>query len=336
MQKALADFEAGLALTCPGEHPAHAELAASHLLVLSKLGRTDEGLAVGAEQLAAARGVELGPQTHSLLEALARLHSAAGLHDSARGLADESIALLEDFEAGGLVLGGAYETRALVALEAGDQASFERFAGSCAAIYRSGRNPLLTARYAALMTRAEAARIAVTEEIANAAASWVARTLHELSVTQFNDSRERALTALRSLVQAAGVDAGFIYTIQSDGPKLAAQEGAVVPPDDLDARVGSLLERLTDEHDTVETARVVAPGPSHPAGEAGDSLWRNQLGEVFTALPLTHASKRGAEITGVVVLRGRPDSRRVPPQLLSGISQALHQSGDVATLLAAL
>ncbi len=64
------------------------------------------------------------------------------------------------------------------------------------------------------------------------------------------------------------------------------------------------------------------------------AVWRNALGDVFTPIVLTHASSRGVEITGVLALRGLPESSQVSRQLLSGISEALHQSGDAATLLA--
>jgi hypothetical protein len=328
LPEALADFEAGLAMTRAGEHPSHAHLAASYLLVLLKLNRAQEALTAGRELLAAVRAADLGPASHAMLEAMARVYADNGAHDDARQLADEAIALLEEFRAGGLVLGGAYETRARVALAAQDQASFEQFARMCAAIYRAGRNPLLTARYAGLMACATDARIIVAQDVENAA-SWLAKTLGALSHKHFNTSTQRATAALCSLLEITRAGGGFIYTVQRDGSTLMAQEGAVAAPLDLDRLVADLLERLTAEHDDVTVAQPIVPGAAPVA------VWRNALGEVFTPFVLMHTSSRGNEITGVVALCGTLDSSRVSRQVLSGISEALHQSGDVATLLAA-
>jgi tetratricopeptide (TPR) repeat protein len=329
LPEALADFEAGLQLTRAGEHPSYAHLAAAYLLVLLKLNRAQEALSTGRELLDAVRAADLGPAAHAVLEAMARVLAENDAHDEARQLADESIALLEDFRAGGLVLGGAYETRARVALAARDQAAFETFARMCAAIYRAGRNPLLSARYAALMASAAAAHITITEEVESAATGWLAKTLHALSQKHLNTSTDRARVALGSLLEAAGASGGFIYTVQRDGSTLVAQEGAVVAPIDLDKLVTQLLERLTAEHDDVTMAHTLA------SADAPVAVWRNRLGEVFTPFVLMHASPRGTEITGVVALCGTPESTRITRQLLSGISEALYQSGDVATLLAA-
>ena len=329
LPEALADFEAGLSITRAGEHPSHAHLAASYLMVLLKLNRTQEALTAGRELLSAVREADLGPASHAMLEAMARVYADNGAHDEARQLADEAIALLEEFRAGGLVLGGAYETRARVALAARDQTSFELFARMCAAIYRAGRNPLLTARYAALMTSATDARVVVAQDVENAAAGWLAKTLDALSHKHFNTSTQRATAALCSLLEAAGAGGGFIYTVQRDGSTLMAQEGAVPAPNDLDRLVAELLERLTAEHDDVTVAHPVV------LGEAPIAVWRNALGDVFTPFVLMHTSPRGNEITGVVALCGTLDSSRISRQVLSGISEALHQSGDVATLLAA-
>jgi hypothetical protein len=315
-------------MTRAGEHPSHAQLAACYLLVLLKLGRAPQALSEGRELLDAVRAADLGPAAHSLFEAMARVCADNRLHDEARQLADEAIALLEGFRAGGLVLGGAYETRARVALAAGDQSIFDTFARQSAAIYRAGRNPLLSARYAALMASAADTRITISEDVEHAA-DWRARTLQALSHNQFDTSGARANAALRSLLDLTGAIGGFIYTVQRDGSTLMAQEGAVAAPRDLDALVTQFLERLTTEHDDVTIAHTIAPG------EAPVAVWRNARGEAFTPFVLMHTSSRGTEITGIVALCGVTDSIRVSRRLLSEVSEALHQSGDVATLLAA-
>jgi serine/threonine-protein kinase len=328
LPEALAELEAGLRLTRAGEHPSHAQLAASYLLVLLKLERAPEALSIGQELLAGVRAAELGPASHVLLEAMASVYAKNALHDEARRLADEAIALLEGFRAGGLVLGGAFETRARVALAADDRPAFEVFARKCAAIYRGGRSALLRGRYAALVASATAAQLSMSDEVDSSAADLLAKTLQALSQNHSNTRGGRALVALRAVVAATGAGGGFLYTVQRDGSTLMAQEGAVVAPLDLDNLVAQVLARLTSEQDDVTIAHTVAPG------EVSAAVWRNALGDVFTPIVLTHASSRGVEITGVLALRGLPESSQVSRQLLSGISEALHQSGDAATLLA--
>jgi hypothetical protein len=329
LSEALSDFEAGLRMTRAGEHPSHAHLAAAYLLVLLKLERAPQALAEGRELLGGVRAADLGPASHAVLEAMARVYADNGLHEEARQIADEAIALLEDFRAGGLTLGGAYEARAHVALAAGDQATFDAFARQCAAIYRVGRNPLLSARYAALMASAADARITVTEDVEKAADDWRARTLQALSNNHVNTSGGRARAALRSLLEVTGAIGGFIYTVQRDGTALMAQEGAVVAPQGLDELISKFLQRLTTEHDDVTIAHTIA------AGEGSVVVWRNARGEVFTPFVMMHQSPRGTEISGVVALCGVTDATRLSRRVLADISEALHHSGDVATLLAA-
>jgi hypothetical protein len=186
---------------------------------------------------------------------------------------------------------------------------------------------LLSARYAALMASAADARLTISEDVEDAA-DWRARTLQALSHRHFNTSGERANAALRSLLDVTGATGGFIYTVQRDGSTLMAQEGAVLAPRDLDELVTKFLERLTTEHDDVTIAHTIAPG------EAPVAVWRNARGETFAPFVLMHSSARGTEITGVVALSGVTDTARISRRLLSEISEALHQSGDVATLLA--
>ncbi len=330
-REALAEMQAGLEGLGAGEHPTYAPLAASEVLALCRLGEHDRAVETGEAHLAAVREVELGPQMHVLLEALARAHAENGGHDRARLLADEVVAMLEDFGAGGLVMGGAYETRARVALLAGDQSGFEFNATRCAAIYQDGKNPLLIARYAELMNLAAAARMEVADALAEAIQNRVASSLHSLLFSDFADSGERSRVALRAVLHEASADSGLLYTVQAGGAQLAAQVGAIEPPLDIDALVEDLLERLSD--DRAELTATCTVAVDRDAG-AGEIEWRNASGAIFTPLVLGHPTESGQVVTGVVVLGPGASAASIPAELLSGISQALQRAGDVATLLA--
>jgi hypothetical protein len=331
-QEALEVLDAALELVRAGEHPSYVATSASRVEVLGELGRGEEALSGGERSLAAARAAGLDPQMHVLMEAVALARAGAGDLDGARALADEAVAMLEDFGSGGLVMGGAYETRARVALLAGDDRGFEADAARCAAIYRKGKNALLTARYAALMNAATAARLKFSPTLADAAHTRIATSVHELLFSDYADSGERARAALRTVLREAGAGCGLLYLVHDDGPHLIAQEGAVEPPPDLDTRVEALLSQLRDSQ-AQQTQTCTLTGAT--VVEPDFAQWRNASGQRFTPLLLTHSTERGVEVTGVVALGPQSESTRVPPTLLSAISEAFYRAGDAATLIPA-
>lgn len=330
-KEALSEFEAGLSPIRAGRHGFFPNLAEAQVLTLCQLDRREEACMAGEAHLAAAEAADMGPATHRQLEALAQACAEVGQHDRAKELAERAVAVLEDFEAGGLALGSAHETSARVAVLRGDHKAFAQHARRCAHIYRSGHNALLTARYARLMTAAEARRLAVSEELASAAADSIARTVDELSITQCADPAERARIALKTLLSSIGASDGYLYTVQAEGPSLTAQVGAPPPPLEMDQRVARYLNAELEESEdrTMTCAAPTAEGPNVDLGE-----WRGADGGQYLPILLNHGSERGLELTGLALIR--TDARRnLPaPALIAAISLALHQSGDVATMLA--
>jgi hypothetical protein len=262
-----------------------------------------------------------------LLEAMARVHADVGEHQAAVELADESIALVEALDSQGLVLGSAHETRAWVALKAGDQAGFERHAGKCGDIYRAGDRRLFAARYAALMAAAEAPRVTIHAELAEAATSATARVIADLSLETFAEPNARARAALHTLLTFTNTECGFLYTLRTDGFQLAAREGALPPPRDLDTLVSVYLEAAVDgaEEDTITALHEM-----QRSGEAREP-WEGPDGTLFAPLSLAHSDERDLWMTGLIVVR-RSDLSRFPPQLLAAISRTLHDSGDAKTI----
>lgn len=332
--EALTEMRGGLAGLRAGEHPAYAELAAGEVDALRRLGDSTEALETGLRHLAAVRAVSLGPQMHTLLEAVALAHAAVGAHAEAVVLADETIAVLEDFGADGLVLGGACETRARVALLEGDAAGFEGYAARCATVYRAGRNPLLAARYARLMQQADAQRVRVSSELSDAAAARASTTLHELLTSDFADAPQRRRAMLKSVLGEVGAAHGALYVVQDGAACLSEQVGGLQPPPELDAKVQAVVEQAVGtEDDLTQTCTVAAADlDAVAAGVAGE--WRNGAGDGFVPLLLSHLGDEGLEVTGVVVVGPTPAQPRASVELLEGISQALLRFGDATPLSA--
>ncbi len=331
-REALAEIEAGLVGLKAGEHPTYVRLAASEVLTLCRLGEQRNAIETGETHLAAVREVELGPCMHVLIEAVALAHAESGGHERARELADEVVAMLEDFGAGGLVMGGAYETRARVALLAGDQSGFNTFAARCSAIYQAGHNPMLIARYAELMNQARLVQLEVADGLVKDAQGRVASSIHSLLFSDFADRGQRAQAALKAVLHEAAAESGFLYTVQAAGAQLAAQQGAVEPPPDLDTLVETLLQLLSNDGAELTATCTIAADESD--AEAGELAWSNASGAVFTPVVLGHPTESGRMVTGVVALGPGAHAASIPAELLSGVSQALQRAGDVDTLLA--
>ncbi len=320
-------YAEGLAMTKPGEHAFHCALATNYVLSLLLLDRATDARRLGEELLAETRATDPGPQIQVLLEVMARVHAHIGEHQTAVELAEESIALVEAMNSNGLVLGSAHETRAWVALKAGDQAGFERHARRCADVYRGGDKPLFTARYAALMATAEAPRISLHGDLADARTAVATRMIAQLSVDELAEPNARARAALHTLLTYTEAEGGFMYTLQSDGLQMAAREGTLRPPADLDTLVTAYLETEIDggDEDTVSS-----PFDQEASSEAREG-WEGPDGTRFAPLSLIHADKREVLMTGLLVVR-RSDLSRISHELLTAISRTLHESGDAKTI----
>jgi hypothetical protein len=320
-------FAAGLALTKPGEHMFHCSLAANYLLSLTDLDRATDARRLGEELLSEARAVDPGPQIQLLLEAMARVRAHVGEHQAAGELAEESILLVQALDSHGLVLGSAHETRAWVALKAGDQATFEVHARKCAQVYRGDEKPLFTARYAALMAAAEAPRFTVHPDPAEAATEAAARVIAELALDEFAEPNARARAALHTLLTFTKAECGFLYTLQSDGWQMAAREGALPPPEALDTLVSAYVEVEVDGWEAETISSPLAPEVSSEAPQ----MWEGPDGTPFAPVSLIHADERELWMTGLLVVR-RSDLNRIPHGLLAAISRTLHESGDAKTI----
>ena len=321
-------YAAGLSMTKPGEHAFHCALAANYVSSLLALERATEARQLGEELLSQTRAIDPGPQIQVLLEAMARVHAHIGEHQTAVELAEESIALVEALDSHGLVLGSAHETRAWVALKGGDQAGFEQHVRKCADVYRGADKPLFTARYAALVAAAEAPRISLHGDVSSSSTAVATKMIAQLSIDELAEPNARARAALHTLLTYTKTEGGFMYTLQSDGLQMAAREGGLRPPADLDTLVSAYLEA---EIDGGQADTISSPLDQETSSDARE-VWEGPDGTRFAPLSLIHADERDVWMTGLLVVR-RSDLNRISPALLTAISRTLHESGDAKTIL---
>jgi tetratricopeptide (TPR) repeat protein len=336
-KEALEAFRTGLAQARPAENGAHLYLAASYIESLIALDRVAQACIEGEKLVATAEAADFGPLTHRLLEAVAKAHAIKGEHERAKQLADRAIERLEEFDAYGLVLGGAYETRARVALAEGDQETFDEHVEKCAMIYRADQQPMMAARYSALLRlaisrnrldgEAQVRAIRDSTPISKFASSEMT-TIDRRSERTFRTKRMES--ALKTLVEAATAVGGYLFTMQQKGPVLSAKFGGFDPPANLRTSVESFLSAEIDSAEEVEL------GSADEAAADAPFCWIADDGGRYYPSLLTHHTRIGPMVNGVVVLRSR-DTRPVyaPYQLCVELSKTLESSTDIKTSLAA-
>jgi hypothetical protein len=170
------DFAAGLATLeaampeLPGEHVDWTAFAALRVALVDLSGDGARAIELGRESLTWARAHGLFPAGIALSLALA--FSARG--DTAEAEAHFALgkSALEGRGAAGIHLGWCLEVGARIAAARGDRVAFIERVAECARLYRHGDNPILTARYDALM-RADRSAVLRTDHVADQTATVV-------------------------------------------------------------------------------------------------------------------------------------------------------------------
>jgi len=141
---------------------------------------------------------------------------------------------------------------------------------------------------------------------------------------------KRMESALKTLVEAATAVGGYLYTMQNRGPVLSAKYGSYEPPANLRTNVESFLSA------EIDSTQEVKVGAADSAAVDAPFCWVADDGGRYYPSLLTHNTRIGTMINGVVVLRSR-DTRPVyaPYQLCVELSKTLEASTDIKTSLAA-
>lgn len=332
---ALTELDTSLSLVEPGRHVVWPHAAGTRLITLVNLGRFQEAMTQGRQALEEAEKAKITVDILRIAMPLAWAEAHMGEYESAVAHAEAGIAKLRQLGTTGLNIGSVYEYRALIAVVMNDQESFKANAELCAREYRTGHNPVLTAKYEKLMQYARAAHLGVSDNLASAADITELTEESALSVvatllTDCQGSRDRAQRALDMLVEQSRGLGGFIYTMQKDGPVLGARSGNYPPPTDMDTMVKKYISAETLD-DTDVTRSIAALGSSEPM----QSEWTNERGDEYHPVLLGHDTEKGFIITGLAILF--PDRNRqfkVPAEIIAALSKTLADTGDVVTVFA--
>jgi hypothetical protein len=256
----LATIEAALA-ELPAEHGDWAPMAALHVALLELSGNPARAIEAGTAYLRRARDGELPYAGIALALALAFAKTGDG------AAAEEHVALarmaLETVGAGGIQLGYCFEVAARVASLSGDRSAFLEASTACARQYHQGENPVLTARYDALM-RADlmmASRVGAAVEQITVVVGKPRQAELAPSVPGSSGSSDDEVHAdvLALLVERAGALGGFLYARVGDVWSRICGTPGLEAPSNLDA---SVLERLTEMEDPVTEAMDAEDAPT--------------------------------------------------------------------------
>ncbi len=336
-RKALEELEKALSLVEPGRHIVWPHVASVLLKTLFELGRYQEVVSQGRSFLQAAEQAKITNEKRYIVMPLALSEAKLGDHVRALELCQIAIDACESLGTTGLTMGLVYEYRAYVAMIMNDQESFQTYARLCADEYRAGRNPVLTAKYEKLMQYARQSEIGVSDQLAHAADVSISESTAESVIsriatllTDCRGPKERAQRVIDVLVQHADAAGGYVYTMQEEGPILAASSGHLSPLVDMDTIVKDYVaEQISEIGDCTRT--VADLGASAPT----PSRWTNDRGEQYLPVVLIHEREGTFILTGLALLAAdRHRQIAVPHDLVVALSRSLAETGDVVTVFA--
>jgi tetratricopeptide (TPR) repeat protein len=335
LNSALGEFESAVQLTPPARYQAWGPIVGGYASTLLALGRAEEARRVTAVALQMAEQEGLTTFKRYIQQPLALAEATLQHTESAIGHAEAVISELQAIGTTGVALGSAYETRARVAILMQDHVAFDTYAELCAARYRVGGNPALTAKHERLLHDARRAGVVVSSDVARAALerkeSEQMEVLVSTALVECEGPRQRARHALELLLKESGASGGLLYTLQASGPVLAARTGDQRPPDRIDDFVVDFLSaELRDINEVTVTEVDIADRSSGERGwKGGGDVW-------FMPYILGHPCEAGFTITAVLVLcEDGAKPLQVPYELLRVMSRSLWDAGDVVTAIAA-
>jgi len=333
---ALEEHEKAVQDTVPGRHQVWGYMAAAQVKTLIELRRFKEAKTKGIKHLNDCRDSNIGYMLNYLLIQVALAEGYLGEYQGAVDRCEAVIVSYESLGVKGIYLGIAYESRARIAIMAGDQCSFDTFASLCAKQYRAGRNSALAPRFKRLIDEARDAQLSISPKLAYAAEFSEFSTLNvsrlvESVLTACQKPHERAVLALEMLIRHSAASFGYLYTIREGAPVLSAQRGERPPPDGLDELVSSYISA---EIDKVDEATVT--GGEQEACFENAANWNGEYNGRCRPLLLSHHTTEGFAITGLVVLFRDKDPKlalNIPWKISTIVSKTLLESGDVSVIL---
>lgn len=329
-QSALVEYEKVLRSIAPGRHLVWPYAATSYLRVLFELERYKEVKRLAMDYIAQSEALGLGYPSVYLRIPLALTQAVTGEHASAIQNAEILIDTYKTLGSSGLMLGLTYETRARVAIYMGDLDNLKTYAKLCAEQYRTGHNPILTAKYEKLMQEANYAGLNITTSLEHAADVSRELTQNILSETSVSLSDcatlvEKMRRILEILIKYTNSLGGYLYIMQKNGPNLAAQLGDNAVTEEIHSMVKEYIAAEINTDNAVTKTDVDTQTSS-----IASAMWVDKRDIAFQPLLLGHTTSRGFTITGVVVLRVNPERLfQYPSSLIVTLSQYLFDTENV-------
>lgn len=336
-KSALKEHEKSLSVMAPARHLTWASATGAYFKTLLELDRIDDVIEMGEQKLLEAENAGLRIETSNIRLPLAIAYAKRDRFEDAVKQCQISIDGYRDLDSTGMNIGGAYENRARVAVLMRDEEGFREYANLCAEQYKAGRNPALTAKYEKLMQFAARADLGVTDALARAADSSTQLDSFEVKIVSTDalldckGPEERAQKVIDLLVQQSNSSGGYLYTLQEEGAKLVARNGANKPPSRMDTMVGEYLSAEANEYK--EVTMTCADLKSETTGRFD---WTFIHGREYHPVLLGHNEDEQFVITGLAVLF--TDTNKVfrfPTESVIAISKSLHDAGDVSAIFAA-
>jgi len=303
---------------------------ATHVMLLTTLGRHAEAATNGRRYLAAlyARGLVMSDCVsivRPLCEALARSGESA----EAEALAEALIERFEGLGSQGLVLGSCYEARARVAIAVRDALGVEHWIARCQTEYERARSPVLARKLAHLMRDAQLAQMTgppsalepdALKEIDTAAVGRGEGTVLS-RMADCIDDRERFRCALTLLLEQTRANSGHLYGWLSGRLTHLVAVPAAPAPADLDADLQRFVEAELRASEITAKGGASEPSPPSVRGLAAGPLQP----------VLLCADRDGEPTVAAVALLGFGSStwRKPSRQLLSKLAEALLEHDDV-------
>lgn len=280
----------------------------------------EQGLALSLAEATRNRHTEVRS-----LRALALAETALG--DTTAAARRVDAALAESTPRGSpLLTGSLHETRARVALAAGDQATYREHLEACDRQFRATRNPVLIARAErlAMASRDDASVMrrlrermdtvgterSVVADAVTTPSPADARAFVTGALSACRGPAERAAKALQLVLANARGVTGYLFLRRAGVLQLVAPAAGDEPPTAMRADV----------------ERAIAP----VASDASTVVERRPVGRAWMTVPLVQeAGGLQTPIGAVAVLAGALAPTPPDPRLLAEIARELVESGDV-------
>jgi DNA-binding Lrp family transcriptional regulator len=268
---ALSEFEGSLALMREHTHQIWANVAGAQLRTLVELGQFERAIELGEAYLRRAQAERLGYLAQYVRMPLSLALSRAGNHTRAASEAQASIDNFEQLGSTGLNLASAYETRARLAIEAGDGVGFERYAALSLEQCSAGNRRLLRSKLARAARRRSSVSAFRDQE----------RVAIELSASLDNspNDSERARRGLEFLSRYSEAMGGILYALQDGKLRRAASFGTLPINERLDDWARLYFEGQVAAHQAVTSDVEFKPLPGDAkSSEDGARLLPTMLG----------------------------------------------------------